>query len=95
MGLLDHRESPTYSPKLEKYRFAYNAFTKLFTIRKNHTGTGIPQKGVRIFTYHLLVQQGVPGGVKAGLALGAMVFPVVALSLLSGMTHVYRKDPYH
>ena len=94
MGLLDTRDPPTFSQRLLKADSLYRVVTKMLTLRKTKVASGPPQKGIRFFQYHLLSQQGVPGGVKVGLVAASMVLPILTASLLSGRKHQYRKDPF-
>ena len=95
MGLLDTRESPTYSPKLEKLAPIENFFSRIFSVRKDKVMTGVNhQKSVRIFGYHLLTQQGVPAGFKAGFVVIGAILPVLTFALVNGRSHLYKKDPF-
>ena len=94
MGLLDNRDPPTYSEKLEKLAPLEGLMRKVLNFRKPKLVTGRPEKGVRIFMYQLLVQQGLPGGVKGTALLAAIVFPIVGVHLFSASFNPYRRDPF-
>jgi hypothetical protein len=92
MGLLDHRESPGYSPKMDKFMPIYNFASKFMSIRKSKVVPSSPIMTTRLYAYHLLVQQGLPGNVKVVVVLLSLATPIITLQLLSSKYHPHWKD---
>jgi hypothetical protein len=94
MGLLDTRNPPTYSAKLTKVDSIYRLVSKIMSFRNMKTVTGVPAQGIRLYTYHLLVQQGVPGGVKVAILFASVLSPLLIPHFLLSKRHDYKKDPF-
>ncbi|OMJ91715.1 hypothetical protein SteCoe_5746 [Stentor coeruleus] len=94
MGLLDTRDPPTYSKRLIKLDSVYRLVSKVMSFRSMKTVTGTPAHGIRLYTYHLLVQQGVPGGVKVALLFASVLTPMLLPHFLLAKRHEYKKDPF-
>jgi hypothetical protein len=94
MGLLDNRNHPTFKESLKKFDWLYRGVGKVLQVRNSNTVTGHPQlKGFRIYGYHLLAQQGMPGAIKVAIFASAFIVPPLLIALASGRRHNLWKDP--
>jgi hypothetical protein len=94
MGLIDHRDPPSYTPSLERLKPLYNLLYKVLAFRGTKTVTDKPQHAVRVFFYHLLFHQGVPASFKVGFLAAGMLGPFIIIHMVSASQHQYKKDPF-
>lgn len=94
MGLLDNRNPNNYQEKLDKFIPLYRVVSNVLSLRKSKVIEGGPQKASRFFAYHLLTQQGIPGGIKVAFVLSVMSSPFLIAQLISSRYHPYKRDPF-
>ena len=93
MGLLDTRDPPSYSAKLEKIKPADNTLLKVLSRKRRTTASaGVPKYTFSVFTNNLMAQQGLPGGFKVALLFVGLYFPGMLVYYAASRKHPMREE---